>query len=82
MENIDQDTFKGVLNVVNRFLEILNPKYIFLGKKDFQQLFLIKKHIIKNKIKTSVISCNTIRDKNFLPYSSRNNNLNKNEIKN
>ena len=32
--------FKGVLDVVNRFLEIIKPKYIFLGKKDFQQLFL------------------------------------------
>ncbi len=69
--------FKGVVDVVNRFLEILNPKYIYLGKKDFQQLILIKKHIIKNNIKTSVISCNTLRDKNFLPYSSRNTNLDK-----
>ena len=34
--------FEGVLNVVNRFLEIINPKYIFLGKKDFQQFYLIK----------------------------------------
>ena len=55
--------FKGVLNVVNRFLEILKPKYILLGKKDFQQLFLIKKHIQKNKINTEVIECNTVREK-------------------
>ena len=67
--------FKGVLNVVNRFLELLNPKYIVLGKKDFQQLTLIKKHIQKNKIKTSIISCNTLRDHNSLPFSSRNLNL-------
>ena len=25
--------FEGVLNVVNRFIEIIKPKYIFLGKK-------------------------------------------------
>ena len=42
--------FKGVLNVVNRFLEMLSPKYIFLGKKDFQQLILIGKHIKKIKL--------------------------------
>ena len=30
--------FEGVLNVVNRFMEIIKPKYIFLGKKDYQQL--------------------------------------------
>ena len=69
--------FKGVINVVNRLLEILNPSYIALGKKDFQQLILIKKHIQKNKIRTLIVSCRNIRDKNLLPFSSRNFNLNK-----
>tara|TARA_B100000579_G_C22822918_1_gene851580 strand:+ start:34 stop:843 length:810 start_codon:yes stop_codon:yes gene_type:complete len=63
--------FIGVIDVVNRLLEIIKPKKIFLGKKDFQQLFLIKKHIIKNKINTKVIPCKTIRDKYFVAYSSR-----------
>ncbi len=67
--------FKGVINVINRFLEILNPKYIFLGKKDLQQLYLIKKHILFNKIKTVIIPCNTIREKNGMACSSRNQNL-------
>ena len=67
--------FKGVLNVVNRFLEILNPRYLFLGEKDFQQLILIKEHIKKRKIKTTVISCKTVRFQKYLPYSSRNFNL-------
>ena len=71
--------FIGVLNVVNRFLEIIKPKYIFLGKKDFQQLFLIKKHIKKRKIGTKVIPCKTIREKNGIACSSRNINLSKNE---
>ena len=72
--------FEGVINVVNRFLEILRPKYILLGKKDFQQLFLIKKHIEKNKINTKVIECNTVREKNGIACSSRNYNLNKREM--
>ena len=55
---------------------------MLLGKKDFQQLYLIKKHIQKNKIKTKVIPCNTVREKNGIACSSRNNNLNKKEIKN
>ena len=42
--------FEGVLNVVNRFIEIIKPRYIFLGKKDYQQLFLIKRHIEKKKL--------------------------------
>ena len=72
--------FKGVLNVVNRFLEIIKPKYIYLGIKDFQQLILINKNIQKNKIKTKVIECKTIREKNGVACSTRNLNLNKNEL--
>jgi len=72
--------FKGVLNVVNRFLEIINPKYIFLGQKDFQQLYLIKEHIKKKFIKTKVISCKTIREKNGIAYSTRNSMLNKKQL--
>ena len=56
--------FKGVINVVNRFLSLIKPKFIILGKKDLQQLFLIQKHIDKKKINSKVISCNTIRNKN------------------
>ena len=36
-----RDSFKGVLNVVNRFIEIVKPKFIYLGMKDFQQLSLV-----------------------------------------
>ena len=68
--------FKGVINVVNRFLEIIRPKTIILGNKDFQQLYLIKKHIKKNKIKTKILPGKTIRDKYFIAYSSRLNKLN------
>jgi len=73
--------FKGVLNVVNRFLEIIRPNYLFLGSKDFQQLTLIKKHILKNKIHTKIISCKTVREANGVAFSSRNFNLNKNQMK-
>tara|TARA_B100000029_G_scaffold496348_1_gene562572 strand:- start:685 stop:1494 length:810 start_codon:yes stop_codon:yes gene_type:complete len=73
--------FKGVINVVNRLLEIIKPKKILLGKKDFQQLLLISKHIKKNKINTSVIPCETLRDKKFVAYSSRLRKLNNLEKK-
>ena len=71
--------FKGVLNVVNRFLEIINPKYIFLGIKDLQQLILIDSHIKKYNINTQVIECKTIREKNGVACSTRNLNLNSKE---
>tara|TARA_B100001027_G_scaffold123263_1_gene85119 strand:+ start:203 stop:1018 length:816 start_codon:yes stop_codon:yes gene_type:complete len=73
--------FNGVLNVVNRFIEIIKPKYIYLGKKDYQQLFLIRKHIKKRKIKSRIIECKTIRENNGVACSSRNSKLNKTQIK-
>ena len=72
--------FKGVINVVNRFLYIIKPKFLFLGMKDFQQLSLIKSHITKNNIKTKIISCKTIRDKDGIALSSRNAKLSKNQL--
>ena len=72
--------FKGVLNVVNRFLEIINPKYIFLGIKDFQQLNLVKLHILRRRINTKIIPCKTIREDNGIACSTRNNNLNSKQL--
>jgi len=72
--------FKAVVSVVNRFLEIIKPKKIYLGMKDFQQLSLIKSHIIKKNIKVKLIACQTIREANGLALSSRNNKLRKDQI--
>ena len=51
-----------------------------MGKKDYQQYFLIKNYL-KNKYKTSIIPCKTIRNKNKIALSSRNNHLDLNGIK-
>ena len=74
-----QSHFIGVINVVNRFLDIIKPKFLYLGMKDFQQLLLIKSHINKNNIKTELIPCPTIREKNGTAISSRNFKLKKHQ---
>ena len=63
--------FEGVLGVIKQFMIKIKAKYIFLGEKDYQQVYLIKK-FISNKFTTKVISCKTIRLNKTLPYSSRN----------
>ena len=63
--------FEGVLDVMNRLTKLIKPNKIFMGKKDFQQLFLVKK-FIENKFNTKVVGCKTIRNKNKLALSSRN----------
>jgi pantoate--beta-alanine ligase len=72
--------FLGVINVVNRFIEIIKPRLIYLGLKDFQQLALIKLHFKKNKIKTKIVACPIIRGDNGIALSSRNYKLNNNQI--
>ena len=72
--------FEGVLAVVSRLLSKIHSRYIYLGEKDFQQVYLIKKYLQK-KFSTKIVSCKTVRNKNQLPLSSRNNLLNKNELK-
>ena len=71
--------FEGVLNVMSRLIKLVLPKYIFMGEKDFQQLFLIK-FFLEQKHNIKIIPCKTIRDKNKAALSSRNTLLNKGNI--
>jgi pantoate--beta-alanine ligase len=71
--------FEGVLDVMDRLTKLIKPKNIFMGKKDFQQLLLVK-NFIEKKYNTKIIGCKTIRNKNKLALSSRNYLFNKNEL--
>jgi len=73
--------FQGVCLVVERLLNIIEPTYLFLGQKDYQQCLIIKKLInIFNK-SIRVIICPILRETNGLAMSSRNLRLNKEEKK-
>ena len=71
--------FEGVLGVINQLLKNIKAKYIFLGEKDYQQIYLIK-NFIKNKFNTKVLTFKTVRSKDNLPLSSRNKLLSKDDI--
>tara|TARA_B100001057_G_scaffold456664_1_gene504258 strand:- start:9 stop:824 length:816 start_codon:yes stop_codon:yes gene_type:complete len=71
--------FEGVLDVMDRLTSIIKPNKIFMGEKDYQQLFLVKK-FLKNKYNTEVIGCKTIREKNKVALSSRNHLLSKENL--
>ena len=71
--------FEGVLNVMDRLTYLINPRNIFMGEKDYQQFYIVKKYL-EQRYKTNVILCKTIRDKNGLALSSRNKLLKKSEI--
>ncbi len=63
--------FEGVIDVMDRLIKLIKPQKIFMGEKDFQQIFLVKKYI-KKDYQTKIITCKTIRDKHKLALSSRN----------
>jgi pantoate--beta-alanine ligase len=64
--------FDGVGTVVKRLFEIVKPKRAYFGEKDFQQLQIIKKLVLKNNIPVEIIGCTISREKNGLAMSSRN----------
>ena len=77
--NLEKVILKVSMDVMDRLTNLIKPKKIFMGKKDFQQLYLVKK-FIRKKYKSKIIACKTIRDKNKLALSSRNYFVNKNEL--
>ncbi len=63
--------FLGVYKVVKFLFDIFNPNYACFGKKDFQQLLLIK-YIVKTHFQNlKIIDVDTIRTKNNIALSSR-----------
>jgi pantoate--beta-alanine ligase len=72
--------FEAVVDVLDRFVKLINPKKVFLGEKDMQQLLIVNQFIKKKYPDKKIVACKTIRDKNGVALSSRNFLLSKKEI--
>jgi len=70
--------FEGVLTVVKRLFDLIQPNCSVFGKKDAQQLFLIKNMIREFNLNIHIIEGDIVRDKNGLALSSRNSHLTSN----
>ncbi len=64
--------FSGVLRVVMKLLNIVNPTNAYFGKKDAQQLNLIELMIKQYFMDVNIVPVDTVRDADGLALSSRN----------
>lgn len=67
--------FTGVLTIVMKLLNIVQPDITYFGEKDYQQYLLIKEMTEAFFMDVSIVSCPTIREHDGLALSSRNKNL-------
>ena len=63
--------FLGVYKIVKHLFSLVNPDFACFGKKDFQQLLLIKYIANTYFPRTNIIGVDTVRDTNNIALSSR-----------
>ena len=74
--------FSGVATVVAKLFNIVMPQLAVFGKKDFQQLHIIRELVQQINIPIRIIAGDTVRDGNGLAMSSRNGFLSAEQKKN
>lgn len=74
--------FDGMLTVVNRLMEIVQPDSVVFGEKDAQQVFIVKKLIGARFRNCKFIEGPTLREPSGLAMSSRNRYLSEEERSN
>ena len=67
--------FDGVLTVVLKLLNLVQPRRAYFGEKDWQQLQLVRGMVQAMLLPFEIVGCPTIRDADGLALSSRNRRL-------
>jgi pantoate--beta-alanine ligase len=64
--------FRGMATVVMKLFNIVRPHAALFGKKDYQQLYLIRQMTEQMNLGIKIIGCETVRAEDGLALSSRN----------
>lgn len=71
--------FRGVVTVVLKLFEIVQPHYAYFGRKDAQQVRIVEKMVRDLNLDVELVICPTVREPDGLAMSSRNAYLNAQE---
>jgi pantoate--beta-alanine ligase len=74
--------FRGVATVVLKLFNIIPAHRAYFGRKDYQQLVIIRKMAEDLNVDIEIIDCPTVRERNGLALSSRNKYLSAREREN
>lgn len=64
--------FQGVAQVLDRLLSIIQPTFIVMGQKDFQQIMVVRRLMTLINSPSKLITAETLRTSTGLAQSSRN----------
>ncbi len=64
--------FEGVATVVMKLFQMVQPRHAVFGKKDYQQLLLIRRIVEQFALPITIIGLDTVRAEDGLALSSRN----------
>lgn len=67
--------FAGVVQVVRRLLNLVQPDRLYMGQKDYQQFTIIREMIRQLKLPVEIIMAPIVREPDGLAMSSRNTRL-------
>jgi pantoate--beta-alanine ligase len=64
--------FAGVATVVLKLFNLVQPQVAVFGKKDYQQLFIIREMVKQLNLAITILAADTVREPSGLAMSSRN----------